>query len=67
MTLSGGSKTEMAAGRCRECGKAKRPLYYSCCGDPVDGSSGTGCRHTDGHPTCGPCGARQGWWPDLEE
>lgn len=23
-------------------------LIYSCCGDPADGSSGTGCDHTDG-------------------
>ncbi len=36
--------------------------YYSCCGDPTDGSSGTGCDHEDGHPTCDECGAAEGWW-----
>lgn len=26
--------------------------YWTCCGHPADGSSGTGCRHEDGEPVC---------------
>jgi len=46
---------------CHLCGDAPGTLW-SCCGDPTDGHAGTGCLHEDGQPTCGPCGADQGWW-----
>lgn len=57
---------DIESGECGECGEATSPLYYSCCGDPVDGSAGTGCDHDGGTPTCGPCGAANGWWDDDE-
>lgn len=37
---------------------------WTCCGDPVDGSSGTGCLHDDGDPSCEGCGADRGFWDD---
>jgi len=49
---------------CHLCG-AEGELYWSCCAGPEDGSSGSGvCDHEEegGSPTCGPCGAAEGWW-----
>ncbi len=42
-----------ATNQCDRCGGAAK--YWSCCGDPVDGSSGTGCQHEDGERLCASC------------
>lgn len=47
--------------RCTTCGEHDGQ-YYSCCGNPTDGSSGTGCDHEDGEPTCQQCGVEAGYW-----
>ena len=53
-----------AAAQCHICGCGDGERYWSCCANPADGSSGTGCDHEGGSPTCGPCGAAEGWWDD---
>lgn len=50
--------------KCSVCGKEDVDLYYSCCGDPCDGSRGTGCSHEDGEPVCSSCGVEEGWWDE---
>jgi hypothetical protein len=46
---------------CERCGKYGE-LYYTCCGDPCDGTAGASCTHHDGERICEAC-----WQRALED